>query len=407
MIFPKPLASPTLSVASGQPLFLPSFQPMVEPELRVRWIEVEQLEARTRSWEFLARHAVECNPAFEANYLLPALKYLAADSVRVLIVEDSNAPEGQELVAVVPIETKQIYRLPFKAAEVWKSEQCFNTTPLLARNHAADVWALVCDFLAADGYSLLSLDTVSAAPKMDALFANVEERPEVTRFQRERFQRAGFAPEATADDYFLQHVSKGTRKKVRRFLGKIERIGVVSWERSTDESDFAQLAEDFLQLEASGWKGANGTALACSESTCSFYKDLVARSAALGKAKFLSLKLDGQLVSMVSDFRSGSTHYCYKTAYDETFAMFSPGLQVEYKNVEYLHEDGVTHGDSCTNPGVSSTGRVWKQWVDFQNVIFSLKPGLAQVAVRTLPLVQGAVKQLRNIKSKTSSGSQE
>ena len=109
---------------------------------------------------------------------------------------------------------------------------------------------------------------------------------------------------------------------------------------------------------------------------------------------------------MISDVQSGSTYYCYKTAFDEKFASFSPGLQVEYKNVEYLHQAGIEHGDSCTGPGASSTGRVWRQWVELQNVIFSLKPGLAQVAVRVLPLAQNAVKQLRNIKSEKSPGSQ-
>lgn len=402
MISLKQLSPPTPSVVTDR---LESHRPVLAADLRASWVNLEGLEALTSSWEFLAQHAVQRNPAFEANYLLPALKHLAGDSVGVLIVEDGSAPEGQEIVAVVPIETKRIYRLPFKTAEIWKHDQCFNATPLISKKHAADIWAFVCQFLAGDGYSLLSLDTVSAASEVDDLFANLEKESAVTRFQRDRFRRAGFTPETTADDYLMQHVSNSTRKKMHRYLGKMGRVGVVTWERSSNESDFDQLAEDFLRLEASGWKGDNGTALACSESSRSFYKDLVARSSALGKARFLSLKLDGHLVSMISDIQSGSTVYCYKTTYDENFASFSPGLQVEFKNVECLHQDGIVYGDSCTVPGPSSTSRVWGQSVEFQNVIFSLKPGLAQIAVRTLPLVQGAVKQLRSMKFKKLSES--
>lgn len=367
---------------------------------------MDDLEARESAWNFLAQNALETSPALESNYLIPALKHLASKAVQVIVVENRNSPVGQEFVAIVPIETKRMFRLPFKAAEVWRHDQCFNATPLLARDCAAEAWSLICDFLVSDGYSLLSLDTVSAAPEVDTVFQKLEEQPGVTRFQRGHFTRAGFAPAATADVYILQHVSKGARKKLRANLGKLGRIGDITWERSDAESDFEQLAQDFLRIEASGWKGEAGTALACSESTESFYRDLIQRSAAQGKARFLALKMEGEPIAMISDIQSQATVYCYKTAYDDSFARYSPGLQTEFKNIEYLHQEGVQRADSCTASGNSTICRIWGQSLDFQNVVFSLKPGFAQTAVRALPKIQGVLKRLRSMKSAKSTGAQ-
>lgn len=141
---------------------LPLQQPLSisSHDLRARWISADDLAARQSAWDFLSENALQTNPAFESNYLIPALRHLASDAVQVIIVEDWNASEVQNIVAVVPIETKRMYQLPFKTAEVWRHDQCFNTTPLLFKDCAAKAWSLVCDLLVSDGYSLLSLDTV-------------------------------------------------------------------------------------------------------------------------------------------------------------------------------------------------------------------------------------------------------
>ena len=374
------------------------------PDLHVRWIDIDDLQARKPAWHFLAQNALQTNPTFETNYLLPALTHLASEAVQVIVVENRNAPEGQELVALVPIETKQVFRMPFKTAEVWRHDQCFNATPLLDKDYAAEAWLKLCDFLVSNRYSMLSLDTVSAAPEVDAVFQSLEQQPGVTRFQRDHFLRAGFAPAVSADNYISQHVSKGTRKKLRSRLSKLEQVGDVTWERSTDESDFEQLTEDFLRLEATSWKGEAGTALACSQSTQSFYRDLIQRSAAQGKAKFLVLKVDGKPIAMISDIQSQATVYCYKTSYDDSYARYSPGLQTEFKNIEYLHREGVQFGDSCTAAGKSAMSRIWGQRLAFQKVIFSLKPGFAQTAVRAFPTMQSVLKRLRNMKPGKSKG---
>lgn len=377
------------------PVVLPGSASTARPKLQAKWMDFEELRTMREAWDGLAQNALWRNASFEPNYLLPALKHLASESVRVMAVEDLAANRRQRMVALVPFEEKRVYRLPFKAVEIWKHDQCFDSTPLLSKNFAPDAWQSICKKLIADNYALLSLDTVLAESKFDSVLRNAEKELGIARFQRDHFQRAAFTPDQTVESYTKNHVSKSLRKNTGRLLRRLEDTGTVSWETSDSSNDFEQLAEDFLRIEASGWKGEEGTALLSSDSTSAFYRQLIRESANDGKARFLSLKLDGRPIAMLSDIQTGQCVYSYKTAYDDEFSAFSPGQQVELKNLEFLHRDGIELGDSCTSTSNSTINRIWGQKLAFQNLILSLAPGLARTAVKALPLVQSAVHRLR------------
>lgn len=365
------------------------------PQFRARWIEVDELRSRVDAWESLAQNSLRTNVAFEPNFLLPALEHLATESVRVLIVEDVGVESQSGLIGLAPIESKSIYRLPFKAAEVWKHDQCYDTTPLLHAQYADEAWRLMCSMLKADRFSLLSLDTVSGEADVDCVFKSVEQKQGIVRFQRDRYERTAFVPAETAADYMQEHVPKSIRKKNNRMFRRLEDRGMVSWESSDESSDFDQLTSDFLRIEKSGWKGREGTALGSTAPTKAFFEEMIRASAKVGKAKFLSLKLDGRPIAMLSDIQSGQFVYCFKTAYDEEFSRFSPGRQAEVKNIENLHQNGVFLGDSCATAGNSTINRIWGQKLIIQNLILSLTPGLSRVAVKALPMIQSAVHRLR------------
>jgi len=199
----------------------------------------------------------------------------------------------------------------------------------------------------------------------------------------------------TSQQYLKQHVSKKVQANGRRMYRRLAEKGVVTWEASEPGSDFEQLAEDFLKIESSGWKGQKGTALACHASTAAFFRELVRESATQSKARFLSLKFDGQPIAMLSDFCSGSEVYSFKTAYDERFAYYSPGQQAIVKNIEHLHRDGIKLADSCALPESSTFNRIWGQRLLFQNILYSLRPGMARSVVKTLPLLQSVTGRKR------------
>ena len=361
-----------------------------------RWIDhPDDLEALRPGWEALVRQALWPNPSMAPHYLLPAWKHLADRTVRVLIVEEFVGSRAPRLVGLVPFVETRVYRLPFTALQIWNHEQCFDATPLLCAEHATEVWTAVCESLSQQGVSLLSLETVSAEPGFQDVFSEVNQSQAYTCFQRDLFERAAFVPAGSTEAYLSEHVSTSFQKKMRRLGRKLSELGEVQFLLSDETSDFDQLANDFLRIEASGWKGDNGTALASQPASEAFYRELIAESAKSGGARFLTLTVDNRPIAMLSDIQTDDIVYSYKTAFDDEFSKFSPGVQLELKNLEFFHEQGVALADSCTASDNGTINRIWGQKLKFQSAVLSLQPGLPSLATKSLPWLQTLARKLK------------
>ena len=372
----------------------PVFLNTGKAQLECRWVDVDYLRRNMAAWDRLAVSAMMPNISFESNYLLPALSHLACPRVRVLAVE-LNSGEELVLIGLVPVVEKPIYRLPFKSAEIWKHDQCFDTTPLLHKDYATEAWGAICKTVLDSGYVLFSLDTVSAEAPFASVLEAVEQSAGQFRFQRDSFDRAAFTPSVSNEQYVKQFVSKNTRRKMNRLMRGFERLGEVTWEFCSAESDYESLAKQFLRIEGSGWKGKAGTALASNASTKNFFMSLIQQSSRVGKVRFVTLLLDQEPIAMICNIQSGEFVYSYKTAFDEAYAKYSPGIQVELKNLECLHRDGIQRSDSCSAPDNQAMNRIYGQRIYFQSLVLSLRPGLSRITAKSLPALQNAIRKIK------------
>ena len=356
------------------------------------------LEALQFSWEDLAKNAVWKNIFFESNFLIPAFEHLNDGNARVLVVEstDKTCSNGQPLLCgLLPMTIKRIYGVPVSTLEIWKHDQCFDTTPLLREDYGTETLTHALEFLAREHVGLLSLDTVCAEPAFEDALSQSLRSLGLSRFQRDRIARPAFRPAESPEDYSARHVSKSLRKKVRRESRRLAKHGEVTFEVSGPEADYQQLADKFLEIERSGWKGEEGTALACDPTSEAFFKSMVARSASLGKARFSSLCLNGVPIAMMVDLASDGVLASYKTAFDNAYAQYSPGMNLEVQNVGLKHK-GIEFADSCTLPDNSLINRIWGQQVQFQSVVISLRKGGPSTWVtKLMPMIQGVAKRVR------------
>ena len=100
--------------------------------------------------------------------------------------------------------------------------------------------------------------------------------------------------------------------------------------------DLGRWIEEFLQLEASGWKGRRGSALACTEVNRRFATDVLTGAFRRGRLQMGGLDFDGRPIGRRSSLLAGDGAYAFKTAYDETMAEFSPGVMLELDGVRQL-----------------------------------------------------------------------
>jgi CelD/BcsL family acetyltransferase involved in cellulose biosynthesis len=139
----------------------------------------------------------------------------------------------------------------------------------------------------------------------------------------------------------------------RRLCRELGDPSVVDRRGDTDSS------MDFLAMEASGWKGKAGTALACRAGDAAFYREVTARFRAAGKLRMYSLEAGGRALAMQTNLCARDVLFGWKIAFDERFASYGPGAQLQLQTLDLARQDGVCWVDSCAGVGNDHHSRIF------------------------------------------------
>lgn len=302
---------------------------------------------RADLWADLADNAAEPNSFYAPDMLLPALEYLAGqDDVHLLEVA-----MGERLIGLMPVVRAARHgRLPVSNSVNWMHRHCFFGAPLLRRGQEKRAWAgflqQLDDAPWAQGFLHLS--------GIDAAGANAAALEATCVLQRrafreiQRYDRAMLRSDLPADAYWEANVRAKKRKEIRRLQKRLEEMGSVESQILANAADLAPWCDAFLALEASGWKGAEGTALANAPADEAFFRAACAHAFAGGRLMMLRLDLDGRPIAMLANFRHGDGAFSFKIAIDETLGRFSPGTLIEIANLHAVQDDpGIGWMDSC------------------------------------------------------------
>jgi len=177
-------------------------------------------------------------------------------------------------------------------------------------------------------------------------------------FQRE--ERAllehGLSPEA----YLEANVRGKKRKELRRQQSRLSELGELRFERSDGGVGLADWIAEFLALERRGWKGANGSALDCAGETRELFRNALTGAAEEGKLELLALRLDGRAIAMLVNFITPPGAGSFKTAVDEDYARFSPGVLLQIHNLALLEREDIAWCDSCAAQDHPMIDSIWE-----------------------------------------------
>lgn len=318
------------------------------------WAEPDTL----RRWDMLALGASEPNPFFESWFLLPALRrFDPKGSVEILRLE-----RGGELVGLMPLAQRWRYgRWPFPHLANWLHANCFLGAPLVARGSERAFWQAFLAWADAHAGPALFAHFASlplGAPLTDALFALGEEQGRrVALVHRE--ERALLQSPLSPAAYLDQTVPGKKRKEYRRQHARLSELGRLTVERSDDSRGLAVWIDHFLALEQGGWKGTAGSALASADATELMFRELMNEGGKRGRLERLSLLLDGRPIAMLATFLSPPGAFSFKTAFDEDYARFSPGVLLQLENLAMLERPGIAWSDSCAAAGHPMIDSLW------------------------------------------------
>jgi len=178
------------------------------------------------------------------------------------------------------------------------------------------------------------------------------------------------------------------RKQLRRLHRRLQEKGPVEIRRLACARSADDVIDIFLRLERSGWKGAQGTALACRDDDRAFFEALVRQAAKAGSLLAHGLYVGDTPIAMNVDFRSGPLGVCLKTSYDVEWARYSPGLQLERLLLEALTDGPVEALDSCASRDNQALSAIWPETRPIGELLLCADSWVSRGLLTSLDLVR-------------------
>jgi hypothetical protein len=271
--------------------------------------------------------------------------------------------------------------------------------PLIRKDVAGNVLAALLAWVRSGeaGCDLLELQYVPGDGPFHQLLVDQLHQAGITPILWEWFTRAVFRPAETAELYFSAALSGKHRKAARRRTEMLSEIGAIEFSIARPEEEIGELIDSFLRIESSGWKGREGSAMACLEANRNFFTEAV--TAAFGKDRLLmtSLRVGGRAIAQNCYFRAGRGSFHFKPAFDEEFSRFSPGFHMECELIRYLHSrPEIEWMDSCTSADNELYNRLFLSRRTMQSLLLPLRGGGGGLLVSTLPLLRSLKKTARS-----------
>jgi CelD/BcsL family acetyltransferase involved in cellulose biosynthesis len=209
------------------------------------------------------------------------------------------------------------------------------------------------------------------------------------------FLRAMFRPTADADTYLCAALSAKHRKMIRRQERQLSEIGRLEYDALTPDDDVEVWIEEFLRLEASGWKGRENSAIASDESDQNYFRSIAKEAFRQGRLSMLALRLDGRPIAFKCDFHAGRGLFTFRIAFDENYARNSPGMLLEIENLRRLHaRSQIEWVDSCNDSFSFMFSRLWTERRTILDVVVGAGKSWGDWMVAAIPLLKSLNRKL-------------
>lgn len=329
------------------------------------------------AWRELADRAAEPNPCNEPDMLLPAMRLLPdGGRVRLLTVTD-----GDRLDAVLPVLSVRRWRgrVPLPALVSWAHDFQVLGTPLVDAEHAPRALAamLRTPWRCRRGAVLLEIEDLGDGGPVAAALNEAVASLGLTVSRWNGYERPALTRTGNG-----AVVGEDRRERRRRAWRAMERTtGPVT---STDRSADPGAVDLLLQMEAAGWKGQAGTAMACDPAATAFFREVCDRFRAAGRLELRSLDVSAGPVAMEVVLHAGDGAFHLKTAYDEEYRKYSPGMLAMVGYADRFAAESVAFRDVCTGGSAEVEGRLWPGRRRISTVVVPFSDPVSRAAVGAL-----------------------
>jgi CelD/BcsL family acetyltransferase involved in cellulose biosynthesis len=322
----------------------------------------------------LAARATNPNP-----FLLPAaLAASFAGKPDRAVILTARAKGGGQLVGLWALaRTRHVWSLgaPILQAPANPLYEC-QAAPLLAAGFEAEALAAMLRHVRAANDLPRTIRALAWPRALDAMLpAEARLRPQ------ESWSRAMLAPAAGEDgEAYLRRVMGKALARRRRGEAQLASCGKLERRALRGEEAIAGF-EAFVALEARGWKGREGGALAGRPEDVAYMRAMVAAFAGEDRLAVDVLSLDGEPIAVGVMIEAEGHNLFWKTAFDERFAARSPGALLHLAATERLFAEGRASLDSGMMEFTSPDFMPWGERAEMARVTLD-QGGLGGLAAR-------------------------
>lgn len=360
----------------------------------MRLVSVRELTSRDlAAWNELGRSSLEPNPLSEPGCVVPAARHLPyGANIAVVLAEDAD-----RVVGALPVRVRTRWqRIETLTNDVRR--MTYLGTPLLAADGGTPAVARMLWTLARRRREsvpgLLELKWLHAGGPVHESVHDALVELGMAVDVAESFDRPFVLRRASSvyDDHFNSKY-RAVLKRRRRQMG--EALGGEPSVR--DRADDPSAVHTLIDLEARGYKGRTGVALAAAAGETESFSEMAAAFAAEGRLQLLSLEAAGTVAAMQLSVRGGDGLFALKVAYDETLARFGPGVQLQLGSIDHFHRATTSQWiDSCTYGGNETLLRLYPDRRPIVSYLVALG-GVAETSlVRALPTLRALRRRVRS-----------
>ncbi|MFD1745161.1 GNAT family N-acetyltransferase [Rhizobium helianthi] len=349
--------------------------------------------------DFLSNRALEPNVFFAGRVLAPAMPRVEDKQVQLALIRDVNA-RSSRMRLLMPFTTeKPGFSIGASIIRAWANPFGPLGTPLLDAEEAAET---LDNLLEALSRRDLRLPNILVLPdlRINGRFAQLMRAVAVGRnlpvTTTNIFQRPILQSELDGEAYLRKALSSHHMREMRRQWRQLEAQGTVSYEVARQPSEIRRRTEEFLSLEASGWKGRKRSAMISDRFRAAFAREAIANLSEADAVRIHTIDLNGKAIASLVVFVMGGEAYTWKTAYDEAYARFSPGKLLMMKLTDWHLDDlNIQRSDSCAVPDHPIMSRFWMEREEMGTLVI----GLSETSDRDVRQVGAQLHLYRNTRN--------
>jgi hypothetical protein len=248
-----------------------------------------------------------------------------------------------------PALTTQVRRLRYDLTPLVSGERGIEAvTALLSalthRGGAKDAGILVLEALDADGPVSSYIACAAKELRLPVHTYSTWVRPVVRR-------RDELTYRSIHGGKHLRNIAQRRRQLGEKLGGEVALV-----DRSADLS----AVDELIALEAAGYKLKNGAALVSHPGEPEWFREMCDRFRSAGRLLLYSLQVGDSVVAMQLMLRGGEGLFGLLTAYDEDYARYRPGTQLDLDGIDRFHEATDAQWlDTCTWAGNETLLRLY------------------------------------------------